>query len=199
MPDLVAYQDTAYAAALRRPGAQVAAAPRRRPRRVGPTLAEAVARGLHKLMAYKDEYEVARLHLLAAERARVTEEVGEDVEGVVQPAPAGAAGAGHEAASCGSGRGSRRRWPALAAASGCGAPPLDPFGRAEVRRIERALVDEYRGAGRRGCDPLTPANHDDVVALAALPDLVRGYEDIKLANVERYRSEVAALRSRLGI
>ena len=81
---------------------------------------------------------------------------------------------------------------------------LDPFGRSEIRRTERALIVEYRelvdaaldalASGRIGADQL-PA----VVDLAELPDMVRGYEGIKMANVERYREAVARQREVLGI
>jgi indolepyruvate ferredoxin oxidoreductase len=69
---------------------------------------------------------------------------------------------------------------------------LDPFGYAEVRRVERELIEEYRGtilrAFRAG-----DVDREAVLALAELPDMVRGYEDIKLANVRRYREELARL------
>jgi indolepyruvate ferredoxin oxidoreductase len=65
---------------------------------------------------------------------------------------------------------------------------FDPFGRAHVRRVERALVGEYRGAIEAAIELLGPATHEPAVRLAELPDLVRGYEDVKLRNVERFRA-----------
>jgi indolepyruvate ferredoxin oxidoreductase len=76
--------------------------------------------------------------------------------------------------------------------------PLDPFGLAKVRRTERALVGEYRSALLAAAAQLTPANHDRVVALAELPDIVRGYEELKLANVARYRQELDAATQALA-
>jgi indolepyruvate ferredoxin oxidoreductase len=70
---------------------------------------------------------------------------------------------------------------------------LDPFGRAAVRRLERALPAEYRGYVDRALSGLTPATYELAVGLARLPDLVRGYEDIKLRNVERFREEALKL------
>lgn len=82
---------------------------------------------------------------------------------------------------------------------------LDFFGYAEVRRVERELLAGYRDL----VDDLTaelrrvgPVGKDatwraTAVALAELPDIVRGYEEVKLANVERYREELARLRSAL--
>jgi indolepyruvate ferredoxin oxidoreductase len=72
---------------------------------------------------------------------------------------------------------------------------LDPFGHTAVRRVERELIGEYRALLKDICARLTLENHATAVALAALPDMVRGYEQIKLDNVERYR---AAMRDLLA-
>jgi indolepyruvate ferredoxin oxidoreductase len=63
---------------------------------------------------------------------------------------------------------------------------LDPFGYAKVRRTERALITEYLAAIERvlQCAPGDPL----AAELAALPDMVRGYEQIKLASVAAYRA-----------
>ena len=82
---------------------------------------------------------------------------------------------------------------------------MDLFGYAEVRRVERELLAGYRDlvadlaselrrAGPVGKDATWRAT---AVALAELPDMVRGYEHVKLDNVERYREEMARLRSAL--
>jgi indolepyruvate ferredoxin oxidoreductase len=63
---------------------------------------------------------------------------------------------------------------------------LDPFGRAEVRRVERALPEEYLAL-------VEAAPAAVAVSVADLADVVRGYEDIKLANVERFRDEADKL------
>ena len=75
----------------------------------------------------------------------------------------------------------------------------DPFRYAEVRKVERALIDEYVSLVQAVAPRLSSSNSAQAVELANLPDLVRGYEDIKLANVERYHSEMARLRSNLGL
>ena len=67
---------------------------------------------------------------------------------------------------------------------------LDPFRWPEVRKIERALPGEYVEAIEHVLATLSTANLDAAVAVADLPDLVRGYEDIKLANVEIYRARL---------
>jgi indolepyruvate ferredoxin oxidoreductase len=76
--------------------------------------------------------------------------------------------------------------------------PLDPFGFAEVRRVERKLIGEYEGIVAHALEHLTPATHGTVAELAGLPDVIRGYEHIKLANVERFRAEAERLARELG-
>ncbi len=70
---------------------------------------------------------------------------------------------------------------------------LDPFGRAAVRRVERALPGEYRAMIERALGTLSRDTYERAVRAARLPDVIRGYEDIKLRNVEKYRDEVRAL------
>jgi indolepyruvate ferredoxin oxidoreductase len=74
----------------------------------------------------------------------------------------------------------------LRAGRGVRGTRLDPFGYAAVRRTERALITEYRAAIEQvlGCAP----DHPLAAELAALPDMVRGYEEIKLASVAAYRA-----------
>jgi len=71
--------------------------------------------------------------------------------------------------------------------------PLDPFGFAVVRRVERQLPGEYRSLVEKALVGLSPESHERAVKLAGLPDLIRGYEEIKLRNVQRFRDEVRAL------
>ncbi|HEX5146979.1 MAG TPA: indolepyruvate ferredoxin oxidoreductase family protein, partial [Conexibacter sp.] len=152
--------------------------------------AEGVARGLHKLTAYKDEYEVARLHLdgLAALPADA------DVRFLLHPPLLRALGLRRKLAF---GRRSvpllrtlrRMRW--------VRGTPLDPFGRTRVRRVERALAQEYMELVELALARLEPATLPLAREIAALPELVRGYEQIKLAGVERFRARGAELRERL--
>jgi indolepyruvate ferredoxin oxidoreductase len=197
VPDLVAYQSRAYARSYVESVRRVAEA-EARAMPGSTTLAEAVARNLYKLMAYKDEYEVARLHLEAAARATLEAEVGSDVKVSynLHPPVLRSMGLDHKirlgpwfTPVLGTlGKGKRLR-----------GTPLDLFGYARVRRVERQLVKDYRRTIEQAVGRLDRANHDSVVALAGLPDLVRGYEDVKLANVERYRAEFDRLRSDLGL
>ena len=72
---------------------------------------------------------------------------------------------------------------------------LDPFGRSLERRVEQELIDEYRSLLFSLSSGLTSSNVADAVEIAELADMIRGFDDVKLANVDRYRAAVAA---RLG-
>ena len=71
---------------------------------------------------------------------------------------------------------------------------LDPFGRAHVRVVERELIVEYLAVLDEIIHGLTADNHALAVEIAALPDMVRGYESVKLRNVEAYRARMHELR-----
>jgi indolepyruvate ferredoxin oxidoreductase len=158
---------------------------------------EAYAAAMHKLMAYKDEYEVARLHLDAFERARLDDEFGPgaEVQILLHPPALRALGLKRKLRL---GSSARPLLASLRAGRRLRGTALDPFGRTAIRRLERALVDEHRALVRSALRWLTPGTRDDVAALAALPDLIRGYEEIKLANVERYRAAAAASMAALA-
>jgi indolepyruvate ferredoxin oxidoreductase len=162
----------------------------------GTRFSEAVARGLFKFMAYKDEYEVARLHLLPSERAKIEAEFGAGAKVAVNlhPPLLRAMGLKHKlklGAWFTPGLKGLYRMRRLRGTA------LDPFGKAEVRRVERALIAEYSELVRFCAAELSPATLGVCVELAETPDIVRGYEDIKLRNVARYREQVAALRTQL--
>jgi indolepyruvate ferredoxin oxidoreductase len=191
VPELIAYQDERYAAAYvdfvtRVRTAEQAAVP-------GATqLGEDVARYLFKLMAYKDEYEVARLHLQADLARSLAEEFpgGVRVQYNLHPPLLRALGLTRKLKFGSWFDGAFR---ALAGMKGLRGTALDPFGRAKVRRVERALPGEYRELIERALGGLSSSTYERAVTLARLPDLIRGYEDIKLANVEKFRAEVCAL------
>jgi indolepyruvate ferredoxin oxidoreductase len=156
-------------------------------------LAEAAARYLYKLMAYKDEYEVPRLHLDDAASRQVAEVArGGEVRAVwhLHPPMLRAMGMKKKLRF---GPWARPMFAVLASMKFVRGTPLDVFGYALVRKVERRLVADYRAwlAGLPG--ELTPANYDTALQLAILPDIVRGYEEIKLANVETYDARRAEL------
>ncbi|MFJ2663972.1 indolepyruvate ferredoxin oxidoreductase family protein [Nocardia fluminea] len=153
---------------------------------------EAVARGLFKFTAYKDEYEVARLlvdpDFLADVRAQVPS--GEKLTYKLHPPMLRAMGRDKK---IGIGPKSQVALKVLAKGKFLRGTVLDPFGYAHVRKVERELLAHYTDMVRRLADGLTTENYDTAVAAAALPDVVRGYEDIKLANVELYRAGLREL------
>ncbi|MEA2296187.1 MAG: indolepyruvate ferredoxin oxidoreductase [Solirubrobacteraceae bacterium] len=189
--DLIAYQSVAYATQYVDVVRSVLAAEPDGSTR----MTEAVARGLHKLMAYKDEYEVARLHLDPLERARIEAEFGAGATAryKLHPPVLRALGMDRKITV---GRAMDPAFRALRRMKRLRGTRLDPFGMARVRRVERALPAEYRALVTRAL-PFAADAYDLVVELCELPDVVRGYEDIKLAGVERFRSEAAALLARL--
>jgi indolepyruvate ferredoxin oxidoreductase len=191
VPELVAYQDEAYAwryiefvRRVKEAEASVTTETR---------LSEAVARYLFKLMAYKDEYEVARLHLRPAFHAALAEQFGPDARLAYQLHPPFLRALGLKK-KVGFGRWFHAGYRLLIALRRLRGTPFDPFGYAHVRRVERALIEEYRAAIEQALVALSPLTYEQAVTLASLPDLIRGYEGIKLANVARFREEVQWLR-----
>lgn len=152
----------------------------------------AVARGLYKLTAYKDEYEVARLlvdpSFLAQVRAQVPD--GENLTYKLHPPMLRALGRKKKISL---GPKSHAALRILAKGKILRGTRLDPFGYAQVRKVERELLVQYRNMVARLADDLTEGTYDTAAEAAALPDLVRGYEDIKLANVERYHARLREL------
>jgi indolepyruvate ferredoxin oxidoreductase len=187
--DLSGYQDTAYALRYVDDVLAVLAVEREHGGGVT-TVTEAYAFAMHKLMAYKDEYEVARLHLDTFERARLDDAFGPgaQVQILLHPPALRALGLKRKLRL---GSSARPLLASLRAGRRLRGTVLDPFGRTAIRRLERDLIDEHRTLVRSALRWLTPATQDDVAAVAALPDLIRGYEEIKLASVERYRAAAA--------
>jgi indolepyruvate ferredoxin oxidoreductase len=194
--DLHGYQGPRYAREYVEDVLEVLAAERGRIPAGAPAVTEAYARGLHKLMAYKDEYEVARLHLDALEQARRTEAFGAGAraEVLLHPPLLRAMGLDRKVRLR---RSAVPLFRVLRVGRRLRGTPLDPFGRTSMRRLERELVDDYRRLVRGAVEHLSPRTHDEVAAIAALPDMVRGYEQIKLDNVERYRAAAREALSRL--
>jgi indolepyruvate ferredoxin oxidoreductase len=160
----------------------------------GESLTRAVAENLYKLTAYKDEYEVARLSLDPALAAAVRAQFGDGARYAyrLHPPVLRALGLKHKVSL---GPWFRPAFATLVAMRRLRGTRLDPFGYTEVRRTERALIAEYREVVEALRAGLTAGNLDLAVEIAALPDMVRGYEDIKLANVRAYREKLAELRA----
>ena len=189
--DLILFQDERYAASYLEFVRQVAEEEHRRtPGRTG--LSEAVARWLFKLMAYKDEYEVARLLL----QDPTWDEVVASYEGGLKrfyhlhPPLLRKFGLSKKL--------KLGEWftPALrflAGLKGLRGTRLDPFGYAAMRREERRLIGWYRDLIGSLLPELTHENHGTALAIAATPDGIRGYEAIKERMIAETEAEVAKL------
>ena len=185
---LAAYQDRAYADRFR---ALVDRAPE--------PLKEAVAKGYHHLLAYKDEYEVARLHLETAQKAKA--EFDGDLRMTFHLAPPVLGGKGPD------GRPRKRAFGpwvltlfgVLARMKGLRGTVLDPFGWLPERRVERALIAQYEADMAEVLPLVAPPTEGAVRALAELPLAIRGFGPVKDAAVEkaaRQRAELlAAIRA----
>ena len=82
----------------------------------------------------------------------------------------------------------------LARLKGLRGSRLDVFGRGQVRRTERQLIQEYRSLIEAELEDLSVTTIDRATEIARLPDLIRGYEQIKLDSVSRFREEVHRLK-----
>ncbi len=188
VPDLAGYQSAAYARTYAEKVLRVAAIECERSGSELTPVAEAYARGLHKLMAYKDEYEVARLYLDKSERARITAEFGDGakVRVLLHPPILRALGVDRKLRL---GPWIFPAFRALHALRRLRGTAFDPFGRTRLRKVERGLIAEYNALVAQAIEQLTPQTVEAVVAVAQLPDVVRGYEEIKLRNVARFREQ----------
>jgi indolepyruvate ferredoxin oxidoreductase len=157
-------------------------------------LAGAVASAFYHLLAYKDEYEVARLHLLPEFGQALAEAVpgGHGVRYRLHPPLLRALGMRKKIAF--PAPVIRPAFRALRAMRHLRGTPADVFGYTAVRRTERRLPDGYEAEVRAVLAGLSAANLPAAVELARLPLAIRGYERIKLAAVERYEAELERLR-----
>lgn len=193
--DLTAYQSARYGARYRALVDKVRAAEAARaPGRAG--LTDAVARNLYKLMAYKDEYEVARLFSDGSFQRQVDAAFEGDLRFEFHLAPPLLAR--HDPATgrprkMRFGPGMMRGFKMLARLKMLRGTPFDPFGWSAERRRERALIAQYRALLDTLMTTLTPDNHAYAVALAALPQKIRGYGPVKDQSIAAVEAEEAAL------
>ena len=153
-------------------------------------LTVAAARGYFKLLAYKDEYEVARLMLdpaATAEASALAAATGGRVAWKLHPPILRALGMRSKIAV--------PVWctpliRVLAAMRRLRGTVLDPFGHTAVRRAERSLPGEYRAAVESDLRHLSGERYSAALQRAALPEEVRGYEHIKMGGIDRIREEL---------
>jgi indolepyruvate ferredoxin oxidoreductase len=187
--DLTDYQNAAYAERFR----SLVSATRTAERSVSAessALTDAVARHFHKLLAYKDEYEVARLALLDESQQRYQVVGGPETKVTyhLHPPMLRAIGIDRKIEFRRTGAPSFKALRAMKKLRGTKA---DPFRWAEVRKVERAMIPEYEQAITSILEHLSDASIDEAAEIASLPDLVRGYEDIKLRRATTYRAQLA--------
>jgi indolepyruvate ferredoxin oxidoreductase len=193
---LTGYQNAAYAAEFRAFVDKVRAAEGK----LGTTtrLTEAVARYLFKLMAYKDEYEVARLHTDPAFTAKLNAQFEGDFKLVHHLAPPLFAkrNAQGELVKKPFGPWMRSAFGLLAKMKGLRGTAFDIFGRTEERRTERALIGEYRAAVDELLAGLSADRLPLAVEIAKLPEDIRGYGHVKERHLKAARGKWAELMAR---
>jgi indolepyruvate ferredoxin oxidoreductase len=186
---LTGYQDAAYAAQYRAFVEKVQAAEAK----LGSStrLAEAVARYLFKLMAYKDEYEVARLHTDKAFTDKIAAMFEGDYKIVHHMAPPLMAKRNDkgELVKQSFGPWMRRALGVLGGLKGLRGGALDIFGKTEERRMERALIQEYRACIEELLAGLTPERLVLAVEIARIPEDIRGYGHVKERHLKAARAK----------
>jgi indolepyruvate ferredoxin oxidoreductase len=185
--ELTAYQDASYARQYFDFVAEVA--------RQAPSLADTVARNLYKLMAYKDEYEVARL-LTKPSFENQVKDTWTQVESIsynLHP-PLLRKFFKRKIAL---GPWFRRPLKMLASMKGLRGGVLDIFGRSPHRRMERELIGWYRGLISTLLERITEENLPQALEIAALPEQIRGYEQIKEASIALAKKRAEEMLSEL--
>ncbi len=187
--DLVSYQSEVYAARFLQ-----SLEPVMDPR-CGDQVLEAAARSLHHLMAYKDEYEVARLMIAPdglAEAARVAGRPlrNSALKWHLHPPALRAMGLNRKIPVPLSASPAVRL---LAASKKLRGSPFDPFGRAALRRVERRMADEFPSVIAVVANAVTSGviGRAEAVDVLLLALDVRGFEEIKAESADRYRNELA--------
>jgi len=194
---LTGYQNAAYAETYKAFVAKVRAVEQAKvPGRTD--LTESVARYLSKLMAYKDEYEVARLYTDTS----FTQQIAAQFEGdyklkfhLAPPTIAQRDSQGHLKKES-FGPWMMMAFRVLARMKGLRGTRLDIFGRTEERKMERRLIQDYRAVVEELLAGLTPANHGLAVEIARIPEKIRGFGHVKERHLEAAKKEEAALLER---
>ena len=196
---LTAYQDAAYA---QRYAEQVERVRQAESRVSSKTeLAEAVARNLFKLMAYKDEYEVARLHTDAgfAEKIAAQFEGNYTLQHHLAPPLLARRNAQGELLKRAYGPWMRWAFRGLARLKGLRGTPFDPFGRTEERRQERALIEAYGHSLDELLAQLSEHNIPQALAVARIPEQIKGFGHVKARHLAAaqpaWQAALAAFRA----
>jgi len=197
--ELEQYQNSAYAQQFRHLMAEAAAATAPHAEK-GTALFSAIASNAFKVMAYKDEYEVARLYSEPLFNATLSNQFSGYRRLSIYLAPPI-----FSRVDPMTGRPRKRRFgpwmlramALLAHGKRLRGTWLDPFGTTAERKAERALRDEYLADIRGGLSRLSPENIDDMLVLAYLPQDLRGFGPVKEVALRRHSRDRAELLSRL--
>ncbi|ATG39708.1 indolepyruvate ferredoxin oxidoreductase family protein [Phaeobacter piscinae] len=161
-------------------------------------LKEAVAKGYHKLLAYKDEYEVARLLLSSREKAEAEFEGDLKISYNLAPPMLTGKDPDGRPKKRKFGPGLERGLRLLAKFKGLRGTPLDVFGYTAERKMERALIAQYEADMKEWLPKASPEIMAPLIALAELPLEIRGFGPVKQANeakaAKRREELLAALR-----
>ncbi|WP_065331023.1 indolepyruvate ferredoxin oxidoreductase family protein [Tritonibacter mobilis] len=142
-------------------------------------LKEAVAKGYHKLLTYKDEYEVARLLLSSREKAEAEFEGDLKISYNLAPPILGGKDANGRPKKRKFGPSTERLFRILAKLKSLRGTPLDLFGYTAERKMERALIKQYEADMRAWLPKAESVDRDALVALAELPLQIRGFGPVK--------------------
>jgi indolepyruvate ferredoxin oxidoreductase len=196
---LTDYQDAAYAARFEATVRRIADLEKAKtPDRN--TLAIAAAKGLYKLMSYKDEYEVGRLYSSPSFKAQLDAQFSEHGKLEFHLAPpllARKDKSTGEPRKIAFGRWLLPVFGLLAKAKALRGGAFDLFGYTAERRTERQMIVNYEGILGEIAERLTPANHRIAVQLAGLALDVKGFGHVKLANYEAAKAREAKLLAEL--
>lgn len=162
------------------------------------TVTAMVARNLHKLIAYKDEYEVARLLLQATFSKRVQEKFTGPVRMIFNFQPPFLRRFGLRR-KVGFGPWLRPFLNVLSALKWVRGTAFDPFGYQQVRRQEQELVRWYRAIIQTSLSQLNQSNHGTVLELLSLPDQIRGYEHVKAQAIKETKENAVNISTRLAM
>ncbi|HNG65753.1 MAG TPA: indolepyruvate ferredoxin oxidoreductase family protein [Thauera aminoaromatica] len=193
VPELIAFQDEAYAKRYAEVVKRVVAGEQKAVS--SSRLAEAAARYLYKLMAYKDEFEVARLHTDPAFLAELDAQFphGYSVKYNLAPPLLSKTDpvTGHPQKKQ-YGEWMFKAFKRLSGLKRFRGSALDVFGKTEERQTERKLIEEYVQLLDQILARLNPVNHAAAVALASVPDEIRGFGHVKEKNLVAARELQAA-------
>ncbi len=198
--DLTAYQNARYARRYAEFVTRVRTAEGARLGIGEERLARAVAIQLHRLMAYKDEYEVARLHADPAWQAQLARGFTGTQRIELHLAPPLLAKRDPDTGlprKMVFGPWMLRAMGWLRHGKALRGTALDPFGRTEERRTERALIEEYRAGIERLLRRLTPATHATICDWAEAAAGIRGFGHVKAATIGKARERMAAIEASL--